>query len=245
MRNLITGLLLLGSIFFVWNWQEKSDREAASIPQNAEVADLGALVSQASVGWDSVAPKARPFVPTEAVKQVEASASQDYGFSGMTAAEAATAYLEMNRSQWNLQVHHDMKQVVMQSPLGSSVKFEFSQDGVPITGMYINIQLGKNNEITSVENLYRPMEQADLRAPLLSAEDVSEKISQRFLSDRGAEASVMLFAGSHTTKPEPVYSMSATEVANDGQTRRPVKLLVRAVDGQIIDVTYERAEITN
>lgn len=240
MRNFITGILLLASIYWVWEWQGAERFAASQADRSLESIDPGAFLKTASIGFDS-APKARPFVATE---QAEVTA-ETVSYPGVSPVEAAQMYLEAHRLEWNIQMHHEYKPVTVTSPLGTSVRFQFSQDGIPLTGMYVNIDLGAGNEIKQVENLYRPMEVADLKAQLLSPEDVSEKLSERFQTAPDAEpANVLLFAGTHDLKPEPVYSMAATEISNDGQTRRPVKLLVRAVDGQVLDVTYERAERT-
>jgi Zn-dependent metalloprotease len=235
MRNLITALLFFGAIFLVWNWKS-DDRGSASI-EESHVIVPEMFLKRSAVGWEASAPKARPF-SAEGI-----SANSPY--AGLDPVEAAKNYLETNKANWNLQDHHEIRHSTSQSPLGSTVKFEFAQDGVPITGMYINIDLGKNNEIRSVENLYRPMEQADLKAPMLAPEEITEQLSRRYVSDRGVDTTVLLYAGHQSAKPEPVYSVSATEVANSGSTRRPVKLLVRASDGQVIDVSYERAEFQN
>jgi hypothetical protein len=239
MRNFITGILLLASIYWVWQWQGAERFAASQADRSLESIDPGAFLKTASLGFDS-APKARPFVATE---QEEVKA-ETVSYPGMSPVEAAQTYLEAHRLEWNIQMHHDYKPVAVTSPLGTSVRFQFSQDGIPLTGMYVSIDMGAGNEIKQVENLYRPMEMADLKAELLSPEEVTSKLSDRFQTAPDTDANMLLFAGTHNLQPEPVYSISTTEISNDGQTRRPAKILVRAKDGQVLDVTYERAERT-
>ena len=64
MRNFITGILLLASIYWVWQWQGAERFAASQADRSLESIDPGAFLKTASLGFDS-APKARPFVATE------------------------------------------------------------------------------------------------------------------------------------------------------------------------------------
>lgn len=157
--------------------------------------------------------------------------------------KAALEYIEEHRETWNIRSHHELRPSLTSSPLGAAVRFDVLQDGLAVSGLSITIHLGRNNEVRSVDNMYRPLEPTDLSQSMLTAEEAAGLVGERYLaSEDGAEPGMVLYANPSAQSPEPAYSMSMVELSNGGATRRPVSLLVRASDGQILDIAYARTE---
>jgi len=155
--------------------------------------------------------------------------------------EIAEEYLVQHRDSLRLQPHHELRPEVYETPIGSTVRYGVFQDGLPIVGIGIEIQLDRDLAITRVNNEYRPLKKADLSEPMLTQEDVLEKVSSRFVtdSDRVAQSSSLLYVEPGSDQPSLAYSVPVREM---GKRSRSMQVLVRASDGQILRKSFSRAD---
>jgi hypothetical protein len=154
--------------------------------------------------------------------------------------EVATEYLEEHREEWNLQPYHDFRAVEFHTPLGTKVKFSVYQSDVPIVEMGIQMEIGRDLTVLNVQNKYQPIAKADIDLRGLDAEQILGKNSGRYEADGESKLPPpVLFVRPGSRQPELAYLLS---VKDRGLDSRPVQILFRASDGQVLAKTLSRSE---
>ena len=159
---------------------------------------------------------------------------------GKSPQEIADNYLNNHREEWHIQDYHQLRAELHASPVETTVIYRVYQDQLPVLGMKIEILVGKNLEVKSVQNSYRPVRKVDFsHEPFLSAEEVIERIPPQFVADgaTASHAASVLYVPASTDEPELAYTMPLQEGA---PTPHPIHLLLRAADGQLLGRSVPR-----
>lgn len=166
-------------------------------------------------------------------------------YSGSDPVEVTREFLNAHREEWKLQTYHELRPVEHRTPLGSQVKYAVYQDGIPIVGLAIDFRLAANLQILEVDNRYQSLERLDLDSlQILNEEEISETaLGKQYRPDPGVsnQFSKVLVVVPGQNTPELAYVAAVREQTLDSKSR-PVKLLLRATDGQILKKSFSRAE---
>lgn len=160
--------------------------------------------------------------------------------SGDSPLEVTRKYLDDHREELQLQEHHALKPEEYRSPLGSSVRYQVYQEGLPVIGVSIGFRLDRNLRIVEVENEYRPLEKADLNEPAMPPAQLAEEAAERYglVADAaGVDSGRVLYAHPASLKPQVAVTVPMKEPTKHG---RGVLMLLRASDGQLLQRTYSR-----
>lgn len=153
---------------------------------------------------------------------------------------AAQNYLLKHKDELNLQDHHHLRPQVFSSPLGSTVRFDVYQDGLPLLGAYIDVEMDADRQISSMTSHYEPYERVETETKeVLSMEEIRTKLPVRYGSLAGEAPSLMLLPSGAGSNVELVYVMRFSDKEQNG---RPVQILFRATDGQILRKSMARTE---
>lgn len=146
----------------------------------------------------------------------------------------AEQYLLKHSKELDLKPYHQFKPIELRSPIVNTVKFSVSQDGIPIIGISLTFRFDPNGRLLQIDNQYRGLEKADTNPrSLLSIDEVLEKsLDQYSMIDTNLDAVPMiLFATSTSERPELAYVLTVKEKTGE---RRPLEVVFRATDGQIL-----------
>ena len=157
-----------------------------------------------------------------------------------SALAAAQDLMKENRSRWGVQDFHELRPVVTEGPMGSRVKYSVYQDGLPIVGMEILVELDESHGVLNVENGYQSVRKVDVTQPGLSSEEAIARNSPRYEMDPVSTAGVstILFYGSGMDEPELSYVVPVRE--RDGGAS--AQIIFRASDGQVLGRQNSRSE---
>lgn len=170
----------------------------------------------------------------------DAATSGSTYFPIQTSREAADIYFNEHRAQWNIQDYHTLKPEFFESPLGTKVKYSVFQDGVPVVGLAIELDIGQDRRVTAAENTYLPVKKVDMNQPFLSHEEVIARQAGRYTLDESSTAGVsrILYLAPGNDEPELSYVIPVHEAA----TKTAVSVIFRATDGQVLGKQAGRAE---
>lgn len=159
--------------------------------------------------------------------------------SGDSALEVTKRYLDENREELRIQEHHAMTAEEFRTPLGTSVTYRFTQDGLPIVGLSLSFRLDRDLRIVEIENEYRPLEKADLDEPALPVAQLMAETAERYdlAADPSLEVGKVLYAHPASLKPHVAVTVPMKEPSRHG---RGVLMLLRASDGQLLQKSYSR-----
>lgn len=169
----------------------------------------------------------------------------DTSLLGSTAKEIADNYLLVYKESLGIQDYHTAQGVEHKTPLGSIIKYTFSQDSVPIVGMEINIRIGSNLMVEDIENNYRALERAEINNLLEDAqrEDLAQLLPSRYGVDPSSgPPDTILYVTAQDPSPVPSYVVRTTD---RGKQNRKVDLVIRAADGQILGISVPRQEFSH
>lgn len=154
--------------------------------------------------------------------------------------EVADAYLKEHRELWKVQAFHELRPVEFRTPLGTKVKYSVFQNNIPIVDMGIEIQIDRTMNVTDVLNNYRPLEKASATRPALTMEEIVGRNADRYeLEASNIQSPPVYFARPGNSSPELAYLVSVKDKLQDS---RPVQILFRASDGQVLSKSVARAE---
>ncbi len=156
-----------------------------------------------------------------------------------TAGEAAETFLNEKRAEWGVREYHELRPTTYESPMGTKVKYAAYQDGLPILGSEITLEVTQDRDVTLGENNYQAVKKVDVTQPILEFNQVLERAG-RYQLDMSATSGVskLLYLVPGSDEPELSYSMQVKENGN-GPTEN---LIFRASDGQILGRQVPRAE---
>lgn len=153
---------------------------------------------------------------------------------GRTALEVAQSYLKAHREELKIQPYHDLRPVEFKTPLGTTVKFTTFQDNLPLLGLEISVQVTNELTIADVQVSYRPVKVANLKVPLMSPQEVLERIAYRYDPEPNSVvgATTVLYVHPESDEPELAYVLG---VKDRSRIRGPVvQAIIRAMDGQLL-----------
>ena len=191
-------------------------------------------------------------------------------FPGKTPIEVTENFLLQHRKEWNLQPYHRLEAQQFLTPLGTSVNYQVTQDGIPIVGMSIRFRLDRFLRIVEVENEYRALEKADLNEANLPVTKVVRQTETDYglvsldlpnstSEQEQGDVESATHASSSTSEPVlPSHSAAsetvlfahpasmkptvayAIDMKEKKSRPRGVLVVVRASDGQLLARTYSR-----
>lgn len=164
------------------------------------------------------------------------------GNLGSTPEEVAERYVDLHREVWGLKEYHRLHPTVFRTPLGTRINYAVYQGQVPILGMEVRIQIDRFLKVAKVENEYRPLARIDIPENLPKVEELVDRhLDEVFELDRraGVSDAPVLVPVRGSDEPVLAFVIPAKEKTN---RRRPVQLLLRADDGQILRRSVSRAE---
>lgn len=157
--------------------------------------------------------------------------------------EIAEKYLRAHTDELGLRPYHEFRPAVFQNPLGARVSYQVYQDGVPVVGSELRLQIGKNQDVIDVDNRYVALERVVLKeGNYLTGPQLQELVRvSNYLPDPSGlgDPSRVIFPLPGSTSGELAYVISAREPSG---SRRPVQILLRATDGQVLGKTFSRME---
>lgn len=211
-------------------------QEVAQIGMTPQISESAPDISHGSIAPLGAAKLALPHARSEQEPSMKKG-------TGDPTIDAAQAYLLEHKGEFNLQEHHDFRPHVFTNPLGSTVRFDVFQDGLPLLGAYIDVEMDANRDISSVTSHYEPYPRVDTaNKEVLSMEEIRVKMPERYGSIAGEAPSLMLLPGvAGGGELELVYVMRFADKEMNG---RPVQILFRATDGQMLRKSVARAEFT-
>ena len=157
-----------------------------------------------------------------------------------TSNEAAEKYVAEKRQSWGVREYHELRPTTFESPLGTKVKYSAYQDGLPIVGSEITVDVTKDREVSVSDNNYQPLKKADLTQPTLDYETILEKSPSKYKMDLSVSAGVskVIYVPPGGDEPELSYVMAVKENGT-GPTEN---LVFRATDGQVLGRQSPRSE---
>lgn len=150
---------------------------------------------------------------------------------------SAATFIDVYRDALKIQPYHDYTSQESKTPLGTRVDFLFSQDGIPIVGMRITLEMDSAGRVSQVKNHYTPAPKIDISDSLSLAElsDIVEENDPHWNIRFDSEP--VIFARG---KAEEACLAYTAHVEND--RGRASTLLVRATDGQILSRSFARMD---
>lgn len=227
-KFLVFGAVMALAILAVLDFKDQKEEAARKVrPRGFEVRRHSGVG-----GWNVASHETQS--PTVEVPPVAAIESPE---------EIARKYLEDHGEELGLRSYHEMRPSIFQTPLGARVTYQVFQDGVPVIGSEIRLQIGRNHNVMDLDNRYVPLERVDLSAHGgLDHGQVQELMRiSNYLPDPsvGDEPARVLYPVPGTNRAELAYVVSAREPSG---SRRPIQVLLRASDGQVLGKNVSRAE---
>jgi len=154
-----------------------------------------------------------------------------------TANEAAEMYLQEKKGEWGVREYHELRPVTYETPMGTKVKYSAFQDGLPILGSEITLEVTTDREVTVADSSYLPIKKADVSQPVLNFDQILEKTGKQLDLTATNGVSKLLFVPPGSDEPELSYSMAVKE--GSGPTEN---VIFRASDGMVLGRQTPRVE---
>lgn len=158
--------------------------------------------------------------------------------------EDAYRFLNQHRQEWRIQDYHDLKPQLYTTPLGTQVSYQVFQEGLPILGMKIVLQVDNHHEVTVIENGYEPVARVSLDFPEVTRSELESWVSShgyRIANESDNGKRLMLHHRKGNDAVDPVYGLTVNSPTT-GDGKQTFQILVRATDGQILGRTHPRAD---
>jgi hypothetical protein len=155
--------------------------------------------------------------------------------------QIANAFIETHREEWKLQPHHSLRPEIVKTPLGSTVKYSFYENGYWLMGMDLEVHVAPSGKVTATRNNYQPLPRADFSRGVLPVTELPLPGDFELITEAGAGATTaLLFSRPSETlhAPEPAYSLTV----KDPSSGHIVHGIFRASDGQLLALSKARAE---
>ncbi len=153
-----------------------------------------------------------------------------------TISDAANTYFQQHKSQWNVQDYHELRPTVIATPMGGKVRYSAFQDGLPILGLEIALDVDPTHQVSGVQSTYAPVKRADLGAPVLSQEEVLQR-NGRYALDEVSTSGItrVLYVLPGSDEPELAYVIPVRDTASAGDEKKgAAQIIFRAADGQVL-----------
>jgi hypothetical protein len=148
-----------------------------------------------------------------------------------SAKRVADAFLRDHQEQWQIRPYHDLRGTESPSPSGgATVKYEAYQDGIPILGSEISIEVTKDLQVSTFNNGYRPVARADLGQAVLSSDEVIDSVTDRYLPENDVRAPSNVLVPNSQGEAELAYMIPMRTRSEDGGMH--LQMLFRAADGR-------------
>ena len=142
--------------------------------------------------------------------------------------------------RWGVQKYHEIQTESFDSPVGRTLVYSFSQNGVPIVGMSIRLKERSDGSIIEEENSYRPISEIPIHRNVLEEQATHLKSqSGRYQLDGLTADSLVILVREGLKKGELAFATSAVDKARPGV---PTQLLIRSDDGKILRKSLGRKE---
>jgi hypothetical protein len=135
----------------------------------------------------------------------------------------------------NIQSYHQVEKVDSETPMGKTVNYHFQQQGIPIIGMEVVVEM-KGRQVNVVKNNYRPIAEVDLNEKFMTLEEIMQKTELDKKQYSLELASKIIYIADHQKKGELAYVLPVY----DSRQGKTLQAIFRARDGQILAKTYGR-----
>lgn len=131
-------------------------------------------------------------------------------------------FIKEHESEFPIRSYHQLKGQVLENPLGMRVKYEVSQNEIPIVGMEIELQINSLGKVTVSSNSYYPIEKVESN------------------SDAWGSDSVVIYVEPGKNQGEIAYNVSVS----DPNKKAPVlaHAVFSAMSGQLLARHVARSE---
>ena len=142
--------------------------------------------------------------------------------------------------RWGVQRYHEIQTESFDSPLGRTLVYSFSQNGVPIIGMNIRLKERSDGALIEEENSYRPISEIPIHRNVLEEQAIHLKSQTGRYQLEGLTAeSLVILVREGLKEGELAFATSAVDKARPGV---PTQLLIRSDDGKILRKSLGRKE---
>ncbi|MFM8270476.1 MAG: hypothetical protein ACKN9V_09840 [Pseudomonadota bacterium] len=141
---------------------------------------------------------------------------------------------------WGIQEYHQAQLESFDSPLGKTLVYSFSQDGIPILGMNIRLKEQPDGSLIEEENTYRPISRVPMNRVALEQQAAKLKESQgRFDLTGVSTDSLVIIVREGMQEGELSFTTSAFDKMGAGGL---TQLVIRSDDGKILQKSFGRKE---
>jgi Zn-dependent metalloprotease len=151
-------------------------------------------------------------------------------------AQIADNFLREHRDEWQIQSYHELRPDVLAQ--GTQVKYAVYQNGIPIEGMEITLNLSKDHKIESVTNGYHPVARVEVdESAVMPAEEIAAQLSDRYnvQAITFSQAQKVFFYQPDIEEVELAYKLPLVPRENSGSP--VVEAMIRVSDGEILKMT--------
>lgn len=136
------------------------------------------------------------------------------------------------RSSFKIQDYHQVESEKFESPLGNTVIYSFSQDGIPILGMRVRLKQQPDGLMIEEENTYRPIPKIPISKETLenSLAHLKENKTRYDFSALSTD-SLVIWVREGMKQGELAFSTSAIDTIGSGAL---TQLVIRSDDGKIL-----------
>ena len=129
---------------------------------------------------------------------------------------AGERFIKGNESLFPIRSYHQLKGRVIENPMGMRVKYEVSQNEIPVVGMEIELQINSLGKVAVLSNSYHPIEKVELnRDSWLSLAEVIEGQEQtyKFSGTEGSSGadSIVIYVEPGKFRGEIGYNVSVLD----------------------------------
>ncbi len=233
-RSLAKGAVVL---FFFWSfWVVLEWRDALkslSSPARSETQVAKNSLASLRLIHEPVRGQASSFEPTPSLPLIPPALAN-------TSNEAAQSFLEEKKREWGIREYHELRPTTYETPLSTKVKYSAYQDGLPIIGSEIMLEVNQDRKVSVMENNYVPLKKADLNQATLTYQTILDKSPAKYQLDNTMATGVsrILYVVPGSDEPEMSYVMAVKE-SGTGPTEN---LVFRAADGMVLGRQVPRSE---
>ncbi len=148
----------------------------------------------------------------------------------------ADIYLRAHLSEWHVLDYHELRPEPTVTALGTTVKYQVFQDGIPVVDMSIVVHVLANGNVTA-ESSYQPIPRVDPSATGMEFEDIIRNFSDQFSENSDADAQSNRVIALDHSLGRPIGQLAYQAFLLDRDSGNPVEVVFRATDGQILRKT--------
>ncbi|MCB0416361.1 MAG: hypothetical protein KDD39_01845 [Bdellovibrionales bacterium] len=167
---------------------------------------------------------------------------------GVTPLEVAQDFLKKNKEILKLRDYHELRPQVMQAPIRTTVRYSVYENGFPVVGLDLSIQMDRYMNLVRVINNYRPLKPSDFsQLNTIRPQSAASLLPVRYHVEASSlrKNEPILYATTTTKRAELSYVLDVVDRAPMGnRANSPKQIVVRASDGQVLRTSLPRREFS-